>query len=170
MAVYSIGMHLLNVNLALGTGFQSAGVALIGRCYGASDTRGMHAYKRQMVRLGIISASVLAALIILGGRWFFGFFSQDNAFVTMGTISCIFIGLITMSQTLKFVYSGCLQGVGAMKEVMVASIISFGGVNLGTLIILILLVKTGIWGVWIAALLAQTVQAVMLYSFFKKSL
>lgn len=169
MAVYSIGMHLLNVNMALGMGFQTAGVALIGRCYGASDVEEMHAYKKKLTGMGLFTAIVLAAIIMLGGKWFFGFFSQDPDFITMGAVSCIFIGMITLSQTLKFVFSGCLQGVGAMKEVMVASIVSFAGVNLTALIILILALKAGIWGVWISSLLSQTVQAVMLYRYVKKS-
>ena len=168
MAVYSIGMHLLNVNMALGYGFQSAGVALTGRCYGASDRNGMQTYKKYMVRMGIISAAVLSAVIILGGKWFYGFFSQDTAFVTMGAISCIFIGVITISQTMKFIYQGCLQGVGAMKEVMAASITAFAGVNLSALIILILVFDAGIWGVWIATFLLQTVQAVMLCIFLRR--
>lgn len=169
MAVYSTGMHLLNVNMALGTGLQTAGVALVGRCYGAEDVDGMHAYKKQMVRLGTVTAVVLAVIIILSGRWFFGFFSKDPEFVTMGAISCIFIGVITLSQTLKFVYSGCLQGVGAMKEVMIASIVSFAGVNLLSLAVLVLVFRVGIWGVWIATFLSQTTQAVMLYRYVNKS-
>ena len=169
MAVYSTGMHLLNVNMALGTGLQTAGVALVGRCYGAEDVDGMHAYKKQMVRLGTVTAVVLAAIIILSGRWFFGFFSKASDFVTMGAISCIFIGVITLSQTLKFVYSGCLQGVGAMKEVMIASIASFAGVNLISLAVLVLVFGVGIWGVWIATFLSQTTQAVMLYRYVKQS-
>ena len=169
MAVYSTGMHLLNVNMALGMGFQTAGVALIGRCYGASDVQGMHAYKKQLTKMGLATAIVLAVIIICSGRWFFGFFSSDEAFVSMGAISCIFIGVITLSQTLKFVYSGCLQGVGAMKEVMVASIVSFSGVNLISLIVMVLVFQIGLWGVWIATLLSQTVQALMLYGYIKKS-
>ncbi len=169
MAVYSIGMHLLNVNMALGTGFQTAGVALVGRSFGASDIDQMHAFKKKLIRMGICTALALATIIMLGGRWFFGFFSQDPEFVKMGAVSCIFIGIITLSQTLKFVYCGCLQGVGAMKEVMVASIVSFAGVNLTALVILVLGLKAGIWGVWISSLLSQTVQAAMLCYYVKRS-
>jgi putative MATE family efflux protein len=169
MAVYSTGMHLLNVNMALGMGLQTAGVALIGRNYGASDFDRMHACKRELIRIGTITALALAAVIILSGKWFFGFFSSDPQFIAMGTISCIFIGVITLSQTLKFVYSGCLLAVSAMKEVMMASIISFAGVNLITLAILVLVFKVGLWGVWIATLLSQTTQAILLYRYIRRS-
>ena len=169
MAVYSVGMHLLNVNFALGTGLQTAGVALIGKSYGAENKKAMDAYKKQIVKLGTITAVGLALIIIAGGKWFFGFFSKDDEFIDMGTISCCFIGIITLAQTLKFVYSGYLQGIGAMKQVMIASIVSFAGVNLVTLIFFILVFHFGIWGVWTSSLLSQSVQAVMLYMFVKKS-
>ena len=169
LAVHSSGMHLLNINYALGMGLQTAGVALIGRSYGASDYDGMNAYKRELSRVGMLSALVLAAVILPSGRLFFGFFSQDPDFIRVGSISCIFIGLITLFQTMKFVYAGCLIGVGAMKEVMLASVISFAGVNLIALAVLTLVFETGIWGVWLAALLSQTAQAVILYVYIRKS-
>lgn len=169
MAVYSVAMHLLNINFALGTGFQTSAVALVGRSYGASDKVTMNAYKKQTVKLGMIAAVGLAILTVVGGKWFFSFFSDDPEFIRLGAISCIFIGVITLAQTLKFVYSGCLQGVGAMHEVMVASIVSFAGVNLITLIFLVLVFKVGLWGVWISSLLSQTVQAFMLYRYVRKS-
>lgn len=169
MAVYSIGMHLLNVNMALGMGLQTAGVALIGRCFGAKDLDGMKDYRKHLIRMGTVAAIILAVVIMSGGRWFYSFFSHDGDFVNMGTISCFFIGAITLSQTLKFVFSGCLQGIGAMHEVMVASIVSFGLVNLSTLALFVLILKVGIWGVWTASLISQSVQAIMLYNYIRKS-
>ena len=169
LAVYSIGMHLLNVNMALGTGLQTATVALTGRCFGAGNVPAMKAYKKQAARIGVITAVVLAVIIISGGRWFYMFFSDDDVFVRMGSVSCLFIGVITLSQTLKFVYSGCLQGVGAMHEVMVASIVFFSGVNVCTLAVFVLVLKMGLWGVWLSALLAQSTQALMLYHYIRKS-
>ena len=169
MAVYSVGMHLLNVNFALGTGLQTAGVALIGRSYGAEDKKMMKTYKNSLLRIGNITAVALALVIIAGGRWFFGFFSEDEKFIEMGTISCCIIGIITLAQTLKFVYSGYLQGIGAMKQVMVASIVAFTGVNLTTLAVFVLVLHSGIWGVWISSLLSQSVQAIILYIYVRKA-
>lgn len=168
LAVYSIGMHLLNVNMALGTGLQTAAVALVGRSFGAGDAGLMEAYKKQCERIGGIAAAILSVMIMSTGRWFYGFFSDDKAFIHMGAISCIFIGVITLSQTLKFVYSGYLQGVGAMHEVMVASIVSFAGVNVCTLAVFVLVLKVGIWGVWLSALLSQCTQTVMLWRYIRK--
>lgn len=167
MAVYSVGMHLMTVNQALGTGLQTSAVALIGRSYGAKDKALMDQYKKYIIRLGFVSAAALGVLIILSGRWFYAFFSDDPEFISMGATSCLFIGAITLSQTLKFAYAGCLQGVGAMKEVMKASIFSFSLVNLGVLALCVFVLKMGIWGAWTGSLSAQTIQAIMLWRYTK---
>ena len=168
MAVYSVGMHLMSANQALGTGLQTAGVALIGRCYGAKDKEQLNLYKSNIIRLTIIASIVLGLAIVLGGGWFYGFFSDDPEFVRLGAISCYFIGVITLSQTMKFAYVGILQGVGAMKEVMKASIISFALVNLSVLAVCVFILKMGVWGAWTGSLASQTVQAFMLFRYTKK--
>lgn len=168
MAVYSVGMHLMSVNQALGSGLQTAGVALVGRSYGAKDKALMNDYKRNILRLGLGSAVVLGLAIVAGGRWFYGFFSDDPVFISMGATSCLFIGAITISQTMKFALTGCMQGVGAMKEVMTASIVSFSVVNLGVLAFTVFILKMGVWGAWIGSLASQTVQALMLWRYTGK--
>lgn len=167
MAIYSIGMHLLNVNVAVGTGLQTAAVALIGRSHGAKDKELLKQYKNNIITLALYSAFFLAALFILGGKTFYGFFSNDPEFISIGTKSCYFIAAITISQTLKFAYVGCLQGVGAMKEVMRASIVSFAFVNLSVLAVCVFILNLGIWGVWLASLIAQTVQMFMVWNYTK---
>ena len=169
MAIYSVGMHLLNINLALGTGLQTAGVALIGRSFGNGDRKRMKRYKAQMTRIGVIAALALGLIIILTGRLYYGFFSSDPEFIRVGSISCILIGIITLFQTMKFVYSGCLQGIGAMKDVMNASIVSFAFVNISLLVILVLVFRIGIWGTWIASLASQGTQAFMLLYFIRRN-
>jgi Na+-driven multidrug efflux pump len=165
MAVYSLGTYLLSVNQALGTGFQTAAVTLIGRSYGLDDKERMNEYKRTIMVLCGASAVVLGLCIAMGGKWFYGFFSDDPEFIAMGQTSCLFIGVITLSQSMKFALTGCLQGVGAMKEVMKASIVSFAVVNLGVLAFTVFVLQMGIWGAWISSLAAQTVQALMLWRY-----
>ena len=167
-AVYSLGVQLLSINQALGVGLQTSGIALIGRSYGAGDTQKMKEYKRTIIMLGTIAAISLGLLIIVGGRWFYGLYSDDPEFISLGAKSCIFIGVISLSQTLKFAYTGVLQGVGAMKEVMTSSIISFGLVNLGVLSFCVFVLHMGIWGAWIGTLASQTVQALMCMYYTRK--
>lgn len=168
MAVYSVGNHLLNVNYALGAGLQASGVALIGRTYGENDPQKMKAYVTAHKRIGFISSLVLGVIIIATGRIYFSFFSDDPEFIALGAVSAIFIGINSLTQVAKFVFSGFMQGIGAMKEVMKSSILSFAVVNLGTLSILVLVFKIGLIGVWIASVLGQASQAFMLWRYMKE--
>ena len=167
MAVYSVGVYLLNVNYALGTGLQTAAVTLVGRACGKEDQDMIDETRRAVTRVGMISAVTLGLLIAAGGRLFFSFFSKEEAFIAMGAGSAAFIGVITISQTLKFIYNGCLQGMGMMKQSMYSSVVAFTAVQLGTAALTVLVLHIGIWGIWLGTFLGQTVQAMMLYSYIR---
>ena len=169
MAIYSIGNYLLNVNFALGTGLQTSSVTLIGRSYGEGVYDRLKAYRRQIIKIGMLGAAVLAVLFISCGGLFFRFFSDDPAFVRTGHLSCIFIGVIAIFQTLKFCNNGALQGVGKMKEVAFCSIVAYSCVNLGLVALLVLVFHWGIWGVWTGTLCSQASQALMLRYFISKT-
>ena len=169
MAIYSVGNYLLNVNFALGTGLQTAAVTLVGQSYGKSSYKEMADYRKAITKLGMICAVVLAIIIMGGGKFFFSFFSAEETFVSIGATSCLFIGVITIFQTLKFINNGCLQGVGMMKEIMFSSIIAFSCVNLVLVALLVLVFHKGIWGVWIGTLFAQATQALLLRRYILKS-
>jgi Na+-driven multidrug efflux pump len=168
MAIYSVGTYLLNVNFAMGNGLQTASVTLIGRSYGEGNEDHLYGFRRAILKIGLIASIALALVIIFGGRFFYAFFSTDEEFITIGGYSCIFIGIITIFQVIKFINTGCLQGIGKMKEVAFCSIVSFAGVNLGLVALLVLVFKIGIWGVWIGTLCSQATQAFMLWLFIRK--
>ena len=167
LAVYSVGNYLLNINYAMGTGLQTSGLTLIGRAWGKGDLELVTATRKTITKLGMTCAVILGIVIAAGGRPFFSFFSQDEEFIRIGTISAVLIGIITISQTLKFIYNGCLQGMGMMKQSMFCSIIAFTGVNLVSVLLTVLVFRMGIWGVWLSSFLSQTVQAAMLYYYVR---
>ncbi|MBQ6111067.1 MAG: MATE family efflux transporter [Synergistaceae bacterium] len=167
MAVYSIGNYLLNINFALGTGLQTSAVTLIGRAYGKENYYMINKIRIAITNLGLIFSTVLSILIAAGGRLFFSFFSQEQEFIAMGTSSAVFIGVITVSQTLKFIFNGCLQGMGMMKQSMFCSLVAFSAVNLGSVALSVLILDMGIRGVWVSTFLCQTVHAMMLYYFIR---
>ena len=169
MSVYAIGMYLLNFNYALGTGLQTSAVALIGRSYGEGSTEKVNRFKNAHIRLGLICSIVLGLIIVAGGKWFYGFFSNDPKFIATGAGSCALIGIASIAQTQKFVFNGCLLGVGAMREVMIASILGYSFINLGTVALTVLVLHWGIWGVWLSVILSQSVQAVVLFNFIRRN-
>ena len=167
MSVYSVGMHLMNVNFALGSALQTSGIALIGRSYGAGDHEKMKVYKRNILMIGLVVSAVLSALIIVLRKFYFGFFSTDPKFVELGADTCLVIGVITFFQTLKFIYTGNLQAIGKMKDVMYASI-SCATVNVIAICVVVFGFHSGVVGVWIATLITQSIQSITLMILTKK--
>jgi MATE family multidrug resistance protein len=157
----------MNVNYALGTGLQTSAVTLVGRAHGRDDYDLINETCRAITKIGMITAVALGIAMATGGRLFFSFFSSEEEFIAMGAASAIFIGVISIPQTLKFINNGCLQGMGMMKQSMFCSVIAFTVVNLGSVVLTVFVFHMGIWGVWISTLLCQTSQALMLYYFIK---
>lgn len=170
MAVYSVCMHLFNIGFSFGTGAQTAAVALLGKAYGAKDNEGIKLYKDCVVNFTLAISIILLAAIVFSRHWFIGLFSDEQEFVKLGEISCIIVGVITLFQSMKYPYLGSLQGLGKMKEVMYTTIVSFSFVNIIALIVLVVILKTGLYGVWISSFLSQIVQGTMAYHYVNKSI
>ncbi|MDD4291424.1 MAG: MATE family efflux transporter [Clostridia bacterium] len=170
MSVYSIGMHLLNVNFALGSGMQTAAVALVGKSFGAGNTEEIKSYSKQILKFGAIASIVLSAAFIVLGKPYYSFFGDNDTFITMGAISCIIIGLISPIQTAQIIYSGIFQGVGDVRYTMIASIISVTLVNTLVNFVAVYVFNAGVWGIWCGMFVSQIVKMLMLHIRYKKKI
>ena len=56
-----------------------------------------------------------------------------------------------------------------MRDVMIASILGYSFINLGTVALTVLVLHWGIWGVWLSVILSQSVQAVVLFNFIRRN-
>ncbi|MEE1199131.1 MAG: MATE family efflux transporter [Christensenellales bacterium] len=168
MSVYSVGMHLMNINFALGSGLQSAAVALVGRSYGSGDKERIRSLSESILRMGAISALVLSAVFVVFGRPYYGFFSGDPEFIRTGVISCVIIGIVSPIQTLQIIYNGIFQGTGDVQYTMKAAIISVTVVNTIVSFVGTVLIPGGIWGIWAGVFLSQLVRMLMLKNRYRK--
>ena len=169
-AVYAVCMHLMNINFAVGYGFQTASVALVGRSYGAKDCSSIKMYNDCIVKITLFISIILSIFVIVSRHWFINLFSHEEEFVKLGEISCVIIGFISIFQNLKFTYVGCLQGLGDMKAVMLISLVAFSVVNLLLLFLLVIIMGKGIYGVWISSFATQFMQCGMSYYYVKKDI
>lgn len=162
MSLYAIGMHLLNLDYAIGNGFQVSAVALIGRSKGENRYDKVAIYARKIHRKSFIFSFVFVALLLLFAQYYFGFFSSEADFIEVGTYSAFVIAAIIPTQITKIIYSGILQGLGEMKRVMRASVIAVTGVQVVCNIVLILILDLGIWGIWIGVFISQLTWLILL--------
>lgn len=168
MAVYSVCTNIFNIGFSLGSGSQTAAVALVGRSYGAKDYDKIKIYRDYILKFTMTISIILSIGSILLRHWFINLFSNEEEFVRLGEMSCIIVGIIILIQSMRFVYIGCLIGLGDMKAVMYISIVSFSIVNIIALIILVIILKQGLYGVWISSFLSQATQCIMAYIYLKR--
>lgn len=169
MAIYTIGNYLLNIIYAVGSGLQTASVALIGRSNGEGRKDLIKEYQKTILRLGLIISVLLSILFIVFAKPYFKLFSNDPEFIQIGTYVCMIIAIIAPIQTAKIIYTGCLQGLGKMKETMISSLIAVTIAQPVFCYIFIILLKLGVWGVWIPIFASQLIGLIMSYSFYRKA-
>ena len=162
MASYAVGMHLMNINFALGSGFQSAAVALVGRSYGQKNPEEIRAYNRQILTAGFMIALVMSAVMILTGRQYFGMFSDDSGFVKAGQLVCMIIAVTAPIQTLQIILNGCLRGIGDMNTPLKASVISVTIFQPTANFFLAIFLGLGHWGIWIVIFFSQLIRMILL--------
>lgn len=161
MSVYSVGMHLLNINFAIGTGYQSASVALIGRSFGAKDNGCIKMYSKKIIKLAFVCGIAIGVVALLFGKEFYSFFGSDSEFVYLGQLSSIVIGITCPLQVLQIVLTGILQGLGEMASTLKFGFIANTVVNTIVTFVLTSILGIGVFGVWIGSLACQIVKIVL---------
>lgn len=167
LSVYSVCQQLLNVSAAIGRGFQSAAVALIGRSRGEDNSQRIKNYSQKINVYSIGTAAVTAVLMVLCAKPYSKLFSQDPVFIEMGFIACLCAAASSFFQIPRLTLTGFLQGMSQMKETRKCAVISVCIVQLVALFILVLILKMGLNGVLISLVLSQTVWFISTYSSYK---
>lgn len=155
-AVYSVAMILLNYSFAFGDGLQSAVVTLCGRSMGANRYDDLRQYLRESLRMGMVTSAVLSIAYVVGSRWFFGLYFQDEASLTMGLYSSVFASALTFLQILRIISVGALRGMGEVLTPRRIATVCVLILNPAASYLLGIVLDFGVWGIWVASLLTQT--------------
>ena len=163
LSVYSVGMNLMQINFAIGTGLQASAVALVGSSYGASDEDGIRDYSNRIIKIGLVISVGCSLIFALFGGWYYGLFSDDDDdFIAMGCISCIIIAVVCLFQTQQLIHNSLLQCTGDAAVTMKIAFVTVTLLNVITLYVAVILLHTGLWGIWTAVLLSQAVRCLLL--------
>lgn len=154
-AVYSVAMILLNYSFAFGDGLQSAVVTLCGRSMGANRYDDLRQYLRESLRMGMVTSAVLSIAYVVGSRWFFGLYFQDEASLTMGLYSSVFASALTFLQILRIISVGALRGMGEVLTPRRIATVCVLILNPAASYLLGIVLDFGVWGIWVASLLTQ---------------
>ena len=156
-AVYYVTMILLNYTFAIGDGLQTAALTLIGRSIGAKDLEHVRGYNRKCLLLGLILSAVLSGGYLLGAEWFYGRFFSDREAVALGVRFTYVAAVLTFLQILRLVNIGTMRGIGDVKAPMAVAIVCVLIVNPGMSYLLTVMRSHGIWGIWQASMVSQSI-------------
>ena len=157
MSIYAVGMHLMDLNYAIASGFQVAAVSKAGHLNGSGERDKINSYAVRILFFGLIFALALSALIIAFAEPYYSIFSSDEQFIQSGVTVCLIIAVISPIQIVKIIHTGLLQGLGKMRETKIAAILSVTIAQPICLFVLVNIAHMGLMGVWCSTLFSQLI-------------
>ena len=156
-AVYFVAMILLNYTFAFGDGLQSTVTMLVGRSMGAGRKDDVRKYVRWSRLTGLGVAAVLSLVYVLGARFFFSQFFTDEASVSIGMQYSWVAAVLSILQIIRIVNVAALRGTGDVKTPRIIATVCVLILNPLSGWLLTVVLGLGVWGIWYASLLTQTV-------------
>ena len=159
-AAHQIGMSLLNLAFAFGTGMQVASVTLSGNAIGQKNIKLAKKYTLMCQGFGLLLGIVASGFVFFAARWFFGLYFTDEVVIAIGVNISRFICIIIPIQLVQIVFSGTLRACGDIKYTLISSTVVFGFINVILDFILVKAVGMEIYGIWTGMLTCQTTLAI----------
>ena len=154
-AAHNVGMNVLGLAFSFADGMQVAAVALSGQALGAGEKQKAIRYGNICQRIGFGISVVLSALLLIGGRWFYGLYFQDEAIIQMGLLINRFTTVIVLLQISQIIFGGCLRAGGDVRYTLMASLVSVTAIRTIVTIVFTLVIPLGLSGIWLGVLSDQ---------------
>ena len=154
-AAHNIGMNILGLGFSFADGMQVAAVALTGEALGAGLKEEAREYGGICQRIGFLISVVLALLLLIGGRWFFGLYFKEPHILDMGVIISRYIMFIVLLQISQIIYTGCLRAAGDVRYTLKGALISVTLIRTGVTLLLVLVFNLGLHGIWLGVMSDQ---------------
>ena len=167
-AAHNVGMSLLSLGFSFADGMQVAAVALSGRALGAGEKEMAMQYGRICQRIGLGISILLSLIYLIGGRWFFGLYFQEEHIVEMGVLICRFTTMIVILQISQIIYGGCLRAGGDIRYTLMASLISVTLIRTVVTVVFTLVFPLGLTGIWLGILSDQLTRFCFMMTRFRK--
>ena len=154
-AVHNIGMNILSLGFAFADGMQVAAIALTGQALGAGEKKEALDYGSICQRIGLGISVILALLLFVGGKWFFGLYFAEDHIVGMGVGISRYIMVIVLLQISQIIFTGCLRAAGDVRYTLLAALISVSCIRTVVTVVLVYGFRMGLDGVWLGILSDQ---------------
>ncbi|MFR5601234.1 MAG: MATE family efflux transporter [Lachnospiraceae bacterium] len=160
-AAHQVGMNVMSLSFSFGDGMQVAAVALIGRSLGEQNPQLAKIYGNICQRMGNVISVVLSVLYLLGGRFLYHLYFQEEEIIAIGVEIMQVMVLIVLLQIAQVIYMGCLRGAGDVLFTTVASTLSVTIVRPVASYVLCYMLGFGIIGIWFGVVADQMCRLVL---------
>ncbi len=154
-AAHNIGMNILGLGFSFADGMQVAAVALTGEALGAGQKKEAREYGGICQKIGFVISVVLSLLLLLGGRWFYSLYFQEEHILDMGVIITRYTMFIVLLQISQIIFTGCLRAAGDVRYTLVGALISVTLIRTLVTVLLVLVFNLGLHGIWLGVLSDQ---------------
>ena len=167
-AAHNIGMNILGLGFSFADGMQVAAIALAGEALGAGEKDKAREYGHICQRIGFTISVLLALLLLLGGRWFYSLYFQEEHILEMGVMISRFTMVIVLLQISQIIYTGCLRAAGDVRYTLKAALISVTFIRTAVSILLVSVFHLGLAGVWLGVLSDQASRFILMSRRFRQ--
>ena len=154
-AAHNIGMNILGLGFSFADGMQVAAIALTGEMLGAGRKEEAREYGGICQRIGFLISVALAVLLLVGGRWFYSLYFDEEHILDMGVIITRYTMVIVLLQISQIIYTGCLRAAGDVRYTLAGALISVTVIRTLVTVVLVLVFNLGLHGIWLGVLSDQ---------------
>lgn len=160
-ATHQVCMNIMSMSFMMGQAFANATTTLMGQSLGKRRYDMAVLYMKQTRFLGMCVSLVMGAVLILFGKVIVGLYNTTPEVVETGGKILMIIAVAQPIQSAQFIVAGGLRGAGDTKYTAVVTAITVFGLRSGLAVLLITVLKLGIWGAWIAIISDQCVRSIL---------
>lgn len=148
-ASHQIAINLASVTFMIPLGLSSAGAVRVGHAVGALDPRRAAGAGWAAILLGVMFMAAAAAVFVTMPRTLIGWFSTDEAVLSLGASLLVVAAVFQLFDGLQGVTTGVLRGIGETRVPMMANLVAHWAFGLPLGYTLCFTLGYGVVGLWI---------------------
>lgn len=122
-ATHQICMNIQSLSFMLGQAMAVSATTLVGQSLGKRRPDMAEHYSRRSAYLGILLSIALAGLLMVGGEFVVGLYSDTPAVIAAAAPVIVFLAVLQPIQTPQFILTGSLRGAGDTKSTALISLV-----------------------------------------------
>lgn len=169
-AAHAIAMNAESISYMPAMGLATAASTTVGQALGAGEPEQAERYGWECARTAVPFISVAVFVLLVLPRYLMFLYTDEADVIRLGTICLRIMAPAQLVQILGFVFSGALRGAGDTRPVMYYTVAGTWGARLGLSALLILGLKTGLGGAWVAMAADWVVRSFLLIRRFRSGI